>query len=92
MRVSAGDEKEFEVQNVTMINSGEQAGVINYACCSPCSAGKGPFISCKHLAALCFALEEFVRLKRSRDFATCTDRASNLQLATETRIGTKICV
>ena len=49
--------------NVTMINSGEQAGEITYACCSPCSAGKGPFPSCKHLAALCFALEEFVRLK-----------------------------
>ena len=30
--------------------------------------------SCKHLAALCFALEELVRLKQSRDFATCTDR------------------
>ena len=27
-----------------------------------------------HLAALCFALEEFVRLKQSRDFATCTAR------------------
>ena len=60
--------------NVTMINSGEQAGEITYACCSPCPAGKGPFASCKHLAALCFALEEFVRLKKSRDFATCTDR------------------
>ena len=60
--------------NVTMINLGEQAGEITYACCSPCPAGKGPFASCKHLAALCFALEEFVRLKKSRDFATCTDR------------------
>ena len=28
-------------------------------------AGKGPFASCKHLAALCFALEEFVRLRRN---------------------------
>ena len=60
--------------NVNMINSGEQAGDITYACCSPCPAGKGPIASCKHLAALCFALEEFVRLKKSRDFATCHDR------------------
>ena len=60
--------------NVTMITSGEQAGEITYACCSPCPAGKGPFASCKHLAALCFALEEFVRLKKSSEFATCTDR------------------
>ena len=37
-------------------------------------AGKGPIASCKHLAALCFALAEFVRLKQSRDFATCTKR------------------
>ena len=51
--------------NVTMINSGEQAGEITNACCSPCPAGKGPFASCKHLAALCFALEEFVRLKQN---------------------------
>ena len=36
--------------------------------------GKGPFASCKPLAALCFALEEFVRLKQSRDFALCTER------------------
>ena len=42
--------------NVTMINSREQAGEITYACCSPCPAGKGPFASCKHLAALCFKL------------------------------------
>lgn len=60
--------------NVAMINSGEQAGDITYACCSPCPAGKGPYASCKHLAALCFALEEFVRLGQSREFATCTDR------------------
>jgi hypothetical protein len=24
-----------------------------------CPAGKGPFASCKHIGALCFALEEF---------------------------------
>jgi len=59
--------------NVTMINSGERAGEVTYACCSPCPAGKGPCASCKHLAALCFALEELVRLQQSRDFATCTD-------------------
>ena len=59
---------------VTMINSGEQAGEITYACRSSCPAGKGPFACCKHLAALRFALEEFVRFKQSRDFAACTER------------------
>ena len=28
----------------------------------------------QHLAALCFALEEFVRWTQSRDFATCNER------------------
>ena len=27
-----------------------------------CPAGKGPFGSCKHIAALCFALEDFVKM------------------------------
>ena len=60
--------------HVSMINSGEQAGEITYACCSLCPAGKGPYAFCKHLAALCFALEEFVRLGQRREFTTCTDR------------------
>ena len=77
--------------NITMINTGEQAGEITYACCSPCPPGKGPFASCKHLAALCFALAELVRLKQSRDFATCTERL-HLEPTSETKIGTKICV
>lgn len=44
--------------NVTMINSGKQAGEMTYACCSTCPAGKGPFASCKHLAALCSSGEK----------------------------------
>ncbi|PFX27975.1 hypothetical protein AWC38_SpisGene7302 [Stylophora pistillata] len=44
--------------NVTMINSGKQAGEITYACCSTYPAGKGPFASCKHLAALCSSGEK----------------------------------
>ena len=28
-----------------------------------CPAGKGPFDSCKHIAALCFALEDFVKMR-----------------------------
>ena len=28
-----------------------------------CPAGKGPFGSCKHIAALCFALEDFVKMR-----------------------------
>ena len=28
-----------------------------------CPAGKGPFGSCKHIAALCFALEDFAKMR-----------------------------
>lgn len=39
-----------------------------------CPAGRGPKASCKHIAALCYALEDFSRLQQSPDFLTCTDR------------------
>ena len=39
-----------------------------------CPAGKGPCASCKHICALCYAIEEFSRLKKIPDFLTCTDK------------------
>ena len=39
-----------------------------------CPAGCGPKASCKHIAALCYALEEFTRLRQLPDFVACTDR------------------
>lgn len=39
-----------------------------------CPAGRGPRASCKHIAALCYALEEFGRLKQLPTFHTCTDK------------------
>ena len=39
-----------------------------------CPAGRGPRASCKHIAALCYALEEFARLKQLPTFHTCTDK------------------
>lgn len=44
-----------------------------FAECMPCPAGKAPRASCKHVAALFFALEEFCRLGYARDVLTCTD-------------------
>ena len=37
-------------------------------------AGKGPHASCKHVAALCYALEEYSRFRQLPDFLTCTDK------------------
>ena len=39
-----------------------------------CAAGMGPKASCKHIAALCYALEEFSRLRQLPEFVTCTDK------------------
>ena len=39
-----------------------------------CPAGKGPRTSCKPIAALCYALEEFTRLRQIPDFLTSTDK------------------
>ena len=39
-----------------------------------CPAGKGPCGSCKHIAAVCYALEEFSCLGKLLEFVTCTDR------------------
>ncbi len=39
-----------------------------------CPAGKGPCASCKHIGALCYALEEFSRLGKLPNFLTCTDK------------------
>ena len=36
-----------------------------------CPAGKGPKGSCKHIAAFCYALKEFVRLGLARPFYSC---------------------
>ena len=39
-----------------------------------CPAGEGPCASCKHIGALCYAIEEFSWLKKIPDFLTCNDK------------------
>lgn len=56
-----------------MCNNGGHEGNNTFASCA-CPAGKGPRGSCKHIGALCYALEEFVRLEYTREFETCTSR------------------
>lgn len=47
--------------NVTITVS---SGSVNSASCK-CPAGRGPMASCKHLAALCFCLEDFIKLRNA---------------------------
>ena len=39
-----------------------------------CPAGRGPHGSCKHIAALCYALVDFFRLGSLPEFLTCTEK------------------
>ena len=47
------------------------SGDIKTASCG-CPAGLGPVRSCKHIGALCYALEEFSRMKTTNDYTACT--------------------
>ena len=51
----------------------DSAGDITQAICA-CAAGSGPLGSCKHISALCYALEEFSRIKQLRSPESCTSR------------------
>ena len=46
---------------------------ITYAECG-CAAGLGPAGSCKHIAAMCYALEDFSRIRQLRDHVSCTSQ------------------
>ena len=48
-------------------------GDIESASCG-CPAGGKPFGSCKHISALCYALEEYSRIKQIRQPDSCTSR------------------
>ena len=53
--------------NLTMDNDGE---VLSANC--GCAAGRGPNGNCKHISALCYALEEYCRIKSLRLPQSCT--------------------
>ena len=49
-------------------------GEIDQASCG-CPAGCGPKASCKHIAAMCYVLEDFVKsIMNAEDNESCTDR------------------
>ena len=51
----------------------DRFGDITQANCS-CPAGTGPCGSCKHISALCYALEEFCRIKKIKSPESCTSQ------------------
>ena len=52
---------------MSLVRSGANEGKIVYASC-PCPAVRGSKGDCKHVAATCYALEEFFRLKSTCEF------------------------
>ena len=57
---------------VQMTLSMDSFDVMNAQC--GCPAGRGPHGSCKHIAALSYALADFCRLGMVPEFLTCTDK------------------
>ena len=54
-----------------------------------CPAGRGPTGSCKHIAALCYALEEFVRLGFTRPLLSCTSRLQTWNQPRQKKLASK---
>ena len=51
-----------------------------------CPAGAGPRGSCKHLAALCYALQYFVVVGFVKDFQSCTDKLQTWNQPRKSRV------
>lgn len=61
-------DREYKIQMVL-----SPSADVLFALCG-CPADKGPTGSCKHIAAFCYTLEEFVRLGFTRPSLSCTSR------------------
>ena len=57
---------------ITMTVENDGGNIMSASC--GCPAGLGPTGSCKHIASMCYALEEFTRLKATRDHVACTSK------------------
>ena len=64
--------KKDRIYKVVLCMDGDVFDVIGAKC--GCPAGMGPCGSCKHIAAVCYALEEFSRFGQIPEFLTSTDK------------------
>ena len=64
--------KKDHIYKINLVLDKETLDIAQTEC--GCPAGKGPHASCKHIAALCYALEEFSRFGKLQDFLTSTER------------------
>ena len=61
------------VKTVVREDGDRQVERVVFAECMPCPAGKSPCASCKHVAALMYALQGFSGLGYTQDTVTSTD-------------------
>ncbi|XP_041378943.1 uncharacterized protein LOC121391348, partial [Gigantopelta aegis] len=64
--------KKDHIYKINLVLDKETLDIAQAEC--GCPAGKGPHASHKHIAALCYALEEFSRFGKLPDFLTSTER------------------
>ena len=64
--------KKDRIYKVVLCMDADVYDVIGAKC--GCPAGKGPCGSCKHIAAVCYALEEFSRFGQIPELLTSTDK------------------
>ena len=70
---------------LSLCNDAQHQGEIRFASCAY-PAGKLPRGSCKHIAAVCYALEEFMRLMCTGDFETYTSRLQTCNQPRKTKL------
>ena len=63
--------KKDQVYKIVMLLQESYFDILAAQC--GCPAGRDPNASCKHIAALCYALEDFSRLRQLPEFKTCTE-------------------
>lgn len=64
--------KKNTIYKIRLVLSSHKSDVLQAQC--GCPAGRGPNGSCKHIAALCYALEEFSRIHQVRENLPCTSQ------------------
>lgn len=91
MKSSADYQVRFLVESPPSDGSaGAVVKEVKYCQCS-CLAGKGPLATCKHVAAILFALEHFCRLGFTKDTVTCTERLQEWNKPCS-KISARMCV
>ena len=76
--------KQDTVYHLQLVLEKKDGTILSASC--QCPAGAGPRGSCKHLAALCYALQYFVVVGFVKDFQSCTDMLQTWNQTRKSRV------